>query len=217
MSFPYPVAISDTYEFVLCRADGGAVIPGVFTHNRDLWLLAVRTHTLGLELQSNTKFSRENLVTVDYENWLLEVAKFISRAAHFGTTDRGGNDYYAGHITDVARRVDEDTRGDITAVTVAYLHDIVERAGVPISELEKIFSPEITEALSFLTRRPDEDSYRIYLSRVSKNPLATIVKNAEVADNRDETRLHEVTEEDAWELVKYDCAAQYLKNKLASL
>lgn len=217
MSFPYPVTASDTYKVVLCRADGGAVIPGVFTHNRNLWLLATRAHALELELQANSKFARENLVILDYENWLLEVAKFTSRAAHFGTTDRGGNDYYAGHITDVARRVDEDTQGDVTAVTVAYLHDIVERAGMPISELEKIFSPEITEALSFLTRRPDEDSYRIYLSRVSKNPLATIVKNAEVADNRDETRLHEVTAEDAWELVKYDCAAQYLKGKLSSL
>ena len=217
MSFPYPVTASDSYKVVLCRADGGAVIPGVFTHNRNLWLLATRAHTLELELQANSKFARENLVILDYENWLLEVAKFTSRAAHFGTTDRGGNDYYAGHITDVARRVDEDTQGDVTAVTVAYLHDIVERAGMPISELEKIFSPEITEALSFLTRRPDEDSYRIYLSRVSKNPLATIVKNAEVADNRDETRLHEVTAEDAWELVKYDCAAQYLKGKLSSL
>ena len=217
MSFPYPVTNSDTYKLVLCRTNGGAVVPGVFTHNRNLWLLSAHARSLELDLQANTKFAPENLVTLDYENWLLEVAKFISRAAHFGATDRGGNDYYAGHITDVARRVDEDTHGDVTAVTVAYLHDIVERAGLPIKELEKIFSPEITEALSFLTRRPDEDSYRIYLSRVSKNPLATIVKNAEVADNRDETRLHEVTDEDAWELVKYDCAAQYLKEKLNSL
>ena len=113
MSFPYPVTASDTYKLVLCRTNGGAVVPGVFTHNRNLWLLSARARSLELELQANTKFSHENLVTLDYENWLLEVAKFISRAAHFGTTDRGGNDYYAGHITDVARRVDEDTNGDI--------------------------------------------------------------------------------------------------------
>ena len=38
------------------------------------------------------------------------------------------------------RAVDEDTNGDVAAVTVAYLHDIVERAGLPLKELEKIFT-----------------------------------------------------------------------------
>lgn len=105
MSFPYPVTASDTYKLVLCRTNGGAVVPGVFTHNRNLWLLAARARTLELDLQANTQFAPENLVTLDYENWLLEVAKFISRAAHFGATDRGGNDYYARGILLMLRAV----------------------------------------------------------------------------------------------------------------
>ena len=73
--------------------------------------------------------------------------------------------------------------------------------------------PNIVEAVTLLTHERSDEQYYEYLERLSSNPLARIVKTAEVEDNRDVTRLREITDKDAWRLAKYDYAARFLADK----
>ena len=77
---------------------------------------------------------------------------------------------------------------DEISVCVALLHDVLEDTDVSLEELEALFPPEVTDTVSLLTRKPEQD-YLDYIRAVKKHPAARMVKLADLAHNSDESRF----------------------------
>lgn len=75
---------------------------------------------------------------------------------------------------------------------VGVLHDVLEDTKTLKAELEVVFSPAVVEAVSVLTRGGNE-TYRQYLERVKKNPLAVKVKLADLAHNLEYNRINKLS------------------------
>jgi hypothetical protein len=101
------------------------------------------------------------------------------------------------------------SQNDETARIVAVLHDSLEDTSVTLADLRGAgFSDEICEAVDCLTRRPKEQ-YDDMIARVAANPLARLVKLADLGDNMDPTRRLDGPE-GAEHLAKYDAARKRL-------
>lgn len=116
---------------------------------------------------------------------LLGAALELASRAHAGQVDKAGNDYLA-HPLRVAARVVE--AGE-EAVAVALLHDVIEDSDLDIEDLVAAGFPEqVTEAVERLTRR-DGEPHADAVRRAAADPLAAVVKRADLADNADPARL----------------------------
>lgn len=103
--------------------------------------------------------------------------------AHGNKKDKEGEPYY-NHPINVARIVKEKNEK-----IVALLHDVLEDSSITEENLQSMgFSDEIIKAVKALTRGKLQ-SYYSYLEQVSKNPLAKIVKLADIQDNLNPARL----------------------------
>lgn len=98
--------------------------------------------------------------------------------AHAGQLDKAGEPYIR-HCQRVAEAVEGDK-----AKTVAFLHDIVEKA--PDWTLERLlvsgFSPDVVAAVESLTHRPGETKDALTI-RAAANALGAVVKRADLQDN----------------------------------
>mgnify|MGYP007069928911 CR=1 FL=1 len=138
-------------------------------------------------------------------NWALKVAY----GAHMGQKDRAGVPYIF-HPYHLAEQMDTDDE-----IIVALLHDIIEDTDLSLNDLIKlddaeVFTPEIIEALQFLTHRKDAH-YSDYIYRIRKNDLATKVKLADLKHNSDMTRLKKIKESDLKRNKKYSLAIKALE------
>lgn len=106
--------------------------------------------------------------------WAREVAVH----AHAGQRDKAGEPYVR-HC----QRVADAVHGD-KAKTVAFLHDILEKApGWTAGRLlDSGFSPEVVAAVECLTRRPGETKDALTI-RAAANELTLEVKRADLGDN----------------------------------
>lgn len=217
MGFVYPVTNNAQLAFAEILESGGAVVPAI-SDGSTTWKLRVTDHIIYLAnvgpkaLLEAEGSDHKFLLDVSYTQWLIAAARYVAQHIHRGKSDYGGNDYFGGHVESVAERV-SNNGGDTDAIIVAYLHDVLEDSNLNPGELEKIFPPRIVEAVSLLTHERSDEQYYEYMERLSSNPLAFVVKVAEVEDNRDVTRLREITDKDAWRLAKYDYAARFLADK----
>lgn len=142
------------------------------------------------------------------EEFFLELARQLSKAYHRKQVDKGGVDYFSGHITSVVNGVDT-----IEEKTVAYLHDTAEDTKLTYVDLMVLdFSDRVINAVIALTKDKKE-SYKDYLKRVKANELATTVKLSDLTNNMDLSRLKEITEVDKKRLEKYKKAYKYLKEQ----
>ena len=112
----------------------------------------------------------------------------IAYAAHHGQVDKGGIPYIFHPIHLAEQMEDEYT------TCVALLHDVVEDTDVTLKELTKIFPDQVIEAVQVMTHGDDEPYYD-YVRRVKENPIAKIVKLADLRHNSDESRMPEASEE----------------------
>ncbi len=98
--------------------------------------------------------------------------------AHAGQRDKAGEPYFA-HLQRVADAVVGEK-----AKTVAYLHDILEKApGWTPERLREVgISAEVIIAVRALTRQPGETKDALTL-RAMSNPLSLAVKRADLQDN----------------------------------
>lgn len=121
----------------------------------------------------------------------LERAIHIAVMAHKGQVDRGGAPYIL-HPLRVMFNV-KKTEEKIVAV----LHDVVEDGKYSFEYLEKEakFSKNIIKALKLLTRDPKESRVN-NAKRILSNPIARVVKLADVNDNMDLSRINNITEKD---------------------
>lgn len=113
----------------------------------------------------------------------LSDAIAIATAAHEGQVDKSGRPYI-GHPLRVMASVSGEH-----AQMAAVLHDVIEDTPVTASDLLAHGCPaavvDAVVALSHLPNEPQAD----YLRRVAANPLAVIVKRADIADNLSPARM----------------------------
>ena len=102
--------------------------------------------------------------------------------AHQGQVDKSGQPYIF-HPYNLAEQMTDEI-----SVCVALLHDVLEDTDVSLEELEALFPPEVTDTVSLLTRKPEQD-YLDYIRAVKKHPAARMVKLADLAHNSDESRF----------------------------
>ncbi len=133
-----------------------------------------------------------------------QLAFEIARDAHAGQVDKACRPYFS-HPIRVARSLSSPY------AEVALLHDVVEDTLVTLDDLRTAgLSEEIVEAVDAITKRKGE-SKDDYYQRVKANPIALVVKLADVDDNADEKRLSELDPETADRLrCKYAHAREVL-------
>lgn len=135
----------------------------------------------------------------------FETALRIATAAHAGQTDRGGEPYIM-HCLRVAMQVDSQDEK-----IVAVLHDVLEDTEIEPDDLVREgIKPRQLAALHAVTKR-DAESYDLYLRRVADNPLARVVKMADLEDNLDLTRLNYVSRADRQRHQKYLATMLFLR------
>ncbi|MCS5639727.1 MAG: HD domain-containing protein [Candidatus Marinimicrobia bacterium] len=136
----------------------------------------------------------------------IHLGKAIELAKHHhkGQTDKAGKPYIEHPL-----RVMNQMKSEKEKI-VAVLHDIVEDTDISLNDLRNEgFSEEVVSAVECLTKQ-DGENYDSYIERISFNPLAVKIKLADLEDNRDLTRLPQVTDKDLERLEKYDKALEKL-------
>ena len=138
------------------------------------------------------------------EQSMVDLALSIARKAHEGQLDKAGVDYIE-HPIYVASQVDTEEEK-----AVALLHDVIEDSPVSAEELLQAGLPEtVVTAVQVLTKEKEQD-YQTYLETVKKNPLARVVKLADLKHNSNLSRLSSITEKDRERLKKYKKAIDFL-------
>ena len=128
----------------------------------------------------------------------------LAKQHHKGQTDRTGKPYIEHPLRVMNQMKSEEEK------IVAVLHDIVEDTDISLNDLRNEgFSEEVVSAVECLTKQ-DGENYDSYIERISFNPLAVKIKLADLEDNRDLTRLPQVTDKDLERLEKYDKALEKL-------
>ncbi|MGH3761379.1 HD domain-containing protein [Actinophytocola sp.] len=113
----------------------------------------------------------------------LDDAIQLARRAHEGQLDKSGRPYIAHPL-----RVMGHVKGEHERMT-AVLHDVVEDTGVTLEDLTAVGCPaEVLAAVAAISRRPGE-AQADYLARVMADPIALVVKRADIADNMSPDRM----------------------------
>lgn len=127
----------------------------------------------------------------------LERAIALAATAHAGQVDKAGAPYILHPL-----RVMLAVSGAETQI-VAVLHDVIEDTTITFDFLRKEgFSEVVLVALEALTKRPGE-SRLAAAERAVVNPLARLVKIADVSDNMNLKRLPQPSEKDFQRLAEY--------------
>jgi (p)ppGpp synthase/HD superfamily hydrolase len=135
----------------------------------------------------------------------LSAAIQIATEAHDGQCDKGGAPYILHPL-----RVMMAVQGDRERIA-AVLHDVAEDCPEwPLERLRALpFSGAVCDALDALTRRQGED-YWDFIDRCAADPIAKVVKMADLKDNQDLSRIKRPTEVDGLRVQKYVKASMIL-------
>jgi GTP diphosphokinase / guanosine-3',5'-bis(diphosphate) 3'-diphosphatase len=134
----------------------------------------------------------------------LERAIALAATAHAGQQDKAGQPYIL-HPLRVMLAVSGD-RERIAAV----LHDVVEDTSVTMHELrQEGFASEVLDAVAALTKAEGEQRIDA-AKRAAENPIARVVKLADVADNMNLARIKNPTEKDHARLKEYAAVRELL-------
>jgi len=145
-----------------------------------------------------------------------ERPKKIAELVHAVQQDKSGAAYieHPAHVTQNAKmlaiRLGLTQTETEAAIAIAWLHDVIEDSGDqpcgPVSQQDLSnlgISTEILTAVNLLTRVRGERDKSAYYIRLLDNPLARLVKIADIADNRNLERRSTLSASDA----------QYLEQK----
>jgi GTP diphosphokinase / guanosine-3',5'-bis(diphosphate) 3'-diphosphatase len=120
----------------------------------------------------------------------LERAIALAAHAHAGQVDKAGQPYILHPL-----RVMLSVTG-LNEQMAAVLHDVVEDTAMTLENLhDEGFSEEVIEAVATLTKSLGETRLAA-AQRAVLNPIARVVKLADVTDNMDLNRIAEPTEKD---------------------
>lgn len=110
-------------------------------------------------------------------SYMLAKAYVVASSAHEGHV-RKDKTPYINHPLRVAAKVDSEVEK-----IVALLHDVVEDSRITLVDLKAFgFSKEVIDAVDALTKKPGE-KYSDFILRAKANPIARVVKLADIADN----------------------------------
>ena len=131
----------------------------------------------------------------DKQKDLVAAAERVARAAHRDQTDKAGAPYIT-HPQRVAQTAGAaapgPVRGEVQAV--AWLHDVVEDTGITLASLRAAGFPEaVLAGVDAMTKRSGETPEE-YFGRVRSDPLARIVKAADLEDNTSAERVSKLDE-----------------------
>ncbi|WP_203309748.1 HD domain-containing protein [Sphingomonas beigongshangi] len=141
----------------------------------------------------------------------LSEAITLATQAHAGQVDKGGAPYILHPLRVMLACKTEDER------IAAVLHDVVEDTAVSAYQVLRQFGMAIHDAVYALTRRHDE-TYSCFIERCAANPIARVVKLADIADNMDVSRLgRDPTMADLQRLNRYGDARNVLMNAIRSM
>lgn len=135
----------------------------------------------------------------------LEKAIDMALDAHAGDEDKAGATYIR-HPLRLMEQADTDDER-----IAAVLHDVVEDSTKDLATIESTFGSEIRDAVDALTKREDEAYLNDFIPRCAENEIARRVKQADIKDNMDLTRLQEVDERTVKRQLKYHRALRYLE------
>ena len=103
----------------------------------------------------------------------------------------------------------EQMQTEETVIT-ALLHDVIEDTEYTLGDLRNMgFSEQVIEAVSLLTH-DDESEYMHYIMRIRQNPVARVVKLADLRHNSDLSRLDRIDEKALRRCEKYQKAIALL-------
>ena len=141
---------------------------------------------------------------------LYEVALDLAVMAHEDQVDKNGSPYIE-HPKRVAAAVQMQVGSPLDpAVIVALLHDVVEDSDFDLEGIQSIFGDRITQAVEVITHRKNEPLVDYY-QRIKADPIALMVKFADIIDNSDPDRLASLDQETADRLsLKYRKATHAL-------
>lgn len=135
---------------------------------------------------------------------LLEDAIMLATDLHRGQVDKGGQPYILHPL-----RVMQAVKGGSERIA-AVLHDTMEDCGLAWATIARRFGSDVADAVYALSRG-EEETYEAFIDRCALNPIARVVKLADIADNMDVTRLgREPTHQDAKRLERYSAARAVL-------
>ncbi len=135
----------------------------------------------------------------------LERAIEIAARAHAGQVDKANQPYILHPL-----RVMLAVTGEFERMA-AVLHDVVEDTPITLDDLRAEGVPEpVVEAVAALTKSKGEGRLAA-AKRAAANPIARVVKLADVADNMDLSRLKDPTEKDFARLREYEEVAALLR------
>lgn len=135
---------------------------------------------------------------------LTKKALNISFNAHKEQVDKSGMPYVY-HPYRIAEQMEDEY-----STCVALLHDVIEDTNITLGDLEKEgFPQEVLEAIGLMTH-DDDTPYFEYIKQIKSNPIATVVKLADLQDNSNFERLDKVEIKDLQRLEKYREAKRML-------
>lgn len=124
----------------------------------------------------------------------------LAALAHRDQVDLNGDPYIL-HPMRVLDNVRE-LGGDEAAQQVAILHDVVEDTDVTMTYLMRLgLPPAVAKSLEAITHLPNEP-YLEYVERAAKDPIARLVKIADVQDNANLERLGRLPDSKRERLIK---------------
>lgn len=135
----------------------------------------------------------------------LERAIEIAARAHAGQFDKANQPYILHPL-----RVMLAVTGECERMA-AVLHDVVEDTPITLDDLRAEGFPEpVVMAVAALTKAKGEGRLDA-AKRAAANPIARVVKLADVADNMDLRRLKDPTEKDFARIREYEAVATLLR------
>jgi len=125
--------------------------------------------------------------------------------AHIEQVDKSGIPYVYHPIHLAEQMIDEDT------TIIALLHDVVEDTEYTLEDLRQMgFSSQVVDAIGLMTH-PEGMPYMEYVARIKNNPLAKVVKLADLRHNSDISRLNHVDKKALSRVEKYKKAIALLE------
>jgi len=136
----------------------------------------------------------------------IEKAIEIAASAHAGQIDKAGAPYIFHPL-----RLMFSVKTPFEKMA-AVLHDVVEDTIKTLADLRQAgFPPEVVDAVDALTKREGE-SRLVAARRAAKNPVALVVKLADVTDNMELGRIPNPTEKDFARLKEYEEVKELLES-----
>ncbi len=137
---------------------------------------------------------------------MTKVALKLCFEAHREQLDKSGIPYVF-HPFHLAEQMNDEK-----TTVVALLHDVVEDTDITLDDIRHMgFDDDVVSAIAVMTHA-DGVPYMEYVAQIKKNPIARIVKLADLRHNSDITRLDAVTPRDEKRLKKYAAAIALLED-----